>query len=362
MSDPPAHLSKSRRKALQLLLSLGVVAVVFFFALPRFADFSKVWAEVRAMTWIEVLTLVVAALWNFATYWFVMVASLPGSNLWQAMKVNLTSTAVSNTLPGGSALGIGVTYGMYSAYGFSHSELGLSAVVSGLWNNFVKLGMPILALSLLALQGEATAGRVAAALIGVGALAAAILLFALSLHSDRFARRLGQRVGSVVSFARRVLHKPPTTPLAERFSRFRREAIALLRGRWLSLTLATLVSHLSLFVVLLLSLRHIGVSDAEVGWAEALAAFSFVRLVTALPITPGGLGVVELGLVAALVAAGGARAQVVAAVLVYRVLTYVLPIPFGLAAYLQWRRGSEDRKVRAEQRRAGRGVAEESAP
>jgi uncharacterized membrane protein YbhN (UPF0104 family) len=50
-------------------------------------------------------------------------------------------------------------------------------------------------------------------------------------------------------------------------------------------------------------------------------ACAFIRLVSALPITPGGLGVVELGLTAALIAAGGDRAEVVAGVLVYRALT-----------------------------------------
>jgi uncharacterized protein (TIRG00374 family) len=101
------------------------------------------------------------------------------------------------------------------------------------------------------------------------------------------------------------------------------------------------------------------VSEAEVGWIEVLAAFAFIRLVSALPITPGGLGIVELGLTAALVAAGGAEAQVVAAVLVYRALTYLLPIPFGLAAYLRWKSRSESRKERAEARRAA--LAKESA-
>jgi putative heme transporter len=44
-------------------------------------------------------------------------------------------------------------------------------------------------------------------------------------------------------------------------------------------------------------------------------------------------------LIGGLVAAGGARPQVVAAVLVYRALTWLLPIPVGIGAYL-WRRRS----------------------
>jgi len=104
------------------------------------------------------------------------------------------------------------------------------------------------------------------------------------------------------------------------------------------LTFWTVIGHLSLYAVLVVALRQVGVSDDEVGWAEILAVFAFARLLTAVPLTPGGLGIVELALISGLTAAGGAHAQVVAAVLVYRVLTYVIPIPFGLITYVYWRR------------------------
>ena len=70
----------------------------------------------------------------------------------------------------------------------------------------------------------------------------------------------------------------------------------------------------------------------------ALAVFAFVRLLTAIPLTPGGLGVVELGMIGGLTTAGGNHAQVVAAVLVYRLLTYVAPIGFGVLTYVFYKR------------------------
>ena len=112
--------------------------------------------------------------------------------------------------------------------------------------------------------------------------------------------------------------------------KFRDRTLLLLRARWPLITVLTLVSHLSLFLVLLLSLRFVGVSEPEVSWLEALAVFAFARLLTAIPLTPGGLGVVEVALITGLAAAGGARAQVAAGVLIFRALTYVLPIPIGL--------------------------------
>jgi uncharacterized protein (TIRG00374 family) len=331
---------------LQGLVSAVLVVAIFAFALPKLADFSEVWAAITAMTPLELGTLFLVALWNLVTYWFVIVASLPGSNVWQAMKVNQASTAVANTLPGGGAIGLGVTYGMFAGYGFSRTEISLSVLVSGIWNNFVKLGMPIVALAALAASGDATPGLITAAIIGVLVLAGALGLFAATLRSDALARRVGAGLGRVVAFFKRLFKKPVSDTWSESFSRFRKDTIVLLRERWLRLTVATLISHFSLYLVLLLALRHVGVSETDVSWSQVLASFAFVRLVSALPITPGGLGVVELGLTAALAAAGGADAQVVAAVLLYRALTYLLPIPLGALAYLKWRKGAEARKER----------------
>jgi uncharacterized protein (TIRG00374 family) len=114
--------------------------------------------------------------------------------------------------------------------------------------------------------------------------------------------------------------------------------MGLLRRRWHVLTLATLAGHLSVFAVLLVSLRVLDVPASEVDWIEAFAAWSVVRVLGSLPITPGGLGIVELGLTSLLVGFGGGQAEVVAAVLVYRFLTMVPTLVLGLAAAATWRR------------------------
>ena len=91
--------------------------------------------------------------------------------------------------------------------------------------------------------------------------------------------------------------------------------------------------------MLLVAVRAVGISQDEIGWAEVLAAFAFVRLISAIPITPGGLGVVELGLTAALASgqSSAVASQAAAAVLLYRALTFLLPIPVGVGCYLYWR-------------------------
>jgi uncharacterized protein (TIRG00374 family) len=228
---------------------------------------------------------------------------------------------------------------MLTSWGFAVSAIARSAVVTGIWNNFVKLGMPVLALAFLALEGGVTPGRLAAAGIGIAVLVAAVVIFALILKSDRLARAVGRAVGWVVDHLLSLARRDPIGGWDDRTANFRTETIGLLRHRWIGLTAATLLSHISLYLVLLFTLRSVGVSQEELSWIAVLAAFSFVRLISALPITPGGVGVVELGYAAAMTIGMDdlTSAQVVAAILVFRAITYLLPIPLGLISYVVWR-------------------------
>jgi uncharacterized protein (TIRG00374 family) len=328
------------KRYVQGLLSTAIVVGIFVGVMPQIADYADVWATIRSLTGLETATLALFAVWNLATYWFLLVAALPGLRVREAAVVNQASTAVSNSLPGGGAIGVGVTLAMLTSWGFRISAIARSALITGIWNNFVKLGMPVLALALLALENDVTPARIASATVGLAVLAGTIVTFGLILKSDRLARRIGNALGGLVSQLRRLFRQPPVTGWNERAAGFRSDTIGLLQHRWLQLTLAAVISHLSLYLVLLITLRHVGVGPASLSWIQVLAAFAFVRLISALPVTPGGVGVVELGYAAAMTVGMGAstRAQVVAAILVFRAITYALPIPLGAVCYVIWRR------------------------
>jgi putative heme transporter len=334
------------------LISLALLAAVFVWFLPQFTSLSAVWSSITAMSWLELALLAAVTVWNLATYQFVMVTSMPGMRLREATVSTMTTTAVSNTIVGGAALSLGLTYAMNTSWGFSRSRTSVGLLVSGLWNNFAKLALPVLALAALALaSGTPTTGRLLAGLGGVGALVAAVVLLGLLLRSRESAARIGTGAGRLVSAVRRPFGRPPVQGWDRATTKFRDRTALLLRARWHWLTLATVVSHLSLFAVLLVALRAVGVDAGEVSAVEALAVFAFARLLTAVPFTPGGLGVIELALITGLSAAGGERAEVAAAVLIFRGLTYVLPILLGAIAYLFWR---HDRSWRREPNSAPR--------
>jgi uncharacterized protein (TIRG00374 family) len=346
--ETPAPVERSARplwrRLLGPLLSVVLLGAVFFWFLPQFTSISDVWTSVRSMSWAEVAVLVLAAVWNLATYQFVVVSTMPGLTFRQATVSTETTTAVSNTVLGGAAISLGLTYAMNSSWGFSRSRTSVSLLVSGLFNNFAKLGLPVLALALLAFSSPPTPGRLLAGLAGMAGLVVVVVGLWLLMRSQESAARLGRGMGGVASAVVRPFGRPPVQGWDRATTKFRDRTALLLHARWHWITLATLVSHLSLFVVLLLALRFVGVTADQVSWAEALAVFAFARLLTAIPFTPGGLGVVELALITGLAAAGGPRAMVAAGVLIFRALTYVLPIPLGLVTYVIWQRNRSWRR------------------
>jgi uncharacterized protein (TIRG00374 family) len=337
---PPATTRRSRTRLLfQVVLSLVLVVAIFYFLRKKF-DPAEMWTAISAMTWLELATLGLLAAWNLCTYAFVWMSVTPGLGFWRAMMMTQATTAVANTVPGGSAIGIGMTYSMLGSWGYSRSRSTTAVLVSGVWNSFIKLGMPVLALALVALQGGASERRVVAALLGIAGLVAAIVVFALMLRSEEQARRFGLLAGRVASRLLGLVRRPPVAGWESATVKFRARTIGLVERRWVAITLWSLVSHLSLYLVLLVALRDVGVGDSEVGWAEVLAVFAIARLATAIPLTPGGLGFVEGVLVTGLVGAGGDPDEVAAAVVVYRALTWALPILVGIGCYLWWRRRS----------------------
>ncbi|MEO2105767.1 MAG: YbhN family protein [Actinomycetota bacterium] len=329
------------RRWLSFGLAAAVVAGVFVVILPQVSDMAEVWDTIRGLSGTAIAVLLVATVWNQITYWLVAVVARPGLTLGKAAGMNLAATAVANTVPAGGGVGVGLSATILGSWGFSAAEIGRYVVVTGIWNNFVKLGMPIAALALLAFTGEANQRLVLAAVIGLAVLAVSIAGLIGLLRNERVARRIGRALQSAIGWLMRPFPKRPPSDLADRAAAFREDSRELLSGRWHWLTLATVVGHVSLFLVLLVTIRVIGIESDDLTWIEALAGYSFARLITAVPVTPGGVGLIELGYVGVFAQFGADKNAAVAAVLVFRMISYLLPIPLGGLAYLLWARNDD---------------------
>jgi uncharacterized protein (TIRG00374 family) len=353
VSTPSRKRTSNGWRIAQIILAVAVVAVSFLYAIPKIANYSEVWTEITDMTPLELEFLLAATALNLVTYWWANMVSIPNLGLWQAAVNNQTSTTVANTMPGGGYVSIAVSYEMYRAWGFSKTDVGLSVAVTSVLNIFAKLALPAIALLLIIVTHRASGSLIGASIIGVVILLGAVVLFGLLMWKKRFARAIGSGLGRAATWVARRFRRPSTFDWGETAVRFRRNMIDFLVERWFRLTGTTILSHLSLYLVLLLALRFVGVADAEVNWAQVLGVFAFARLLTAVPITPGGLGIVEVAYIGGLILAGEGHAdvptdvfhaQVTAAVLVFRALTYGIQIPLGAITYAIWRTNTSWRK------------------
>jgi uncharacterized protein (TIRG00374 family) len=334
-----SFLRKPQTKRLLLAgASLAIIVVTFVYFLPTIANYGQVWDVVRDLSWQQILLLLAATALNLVTFAPPWMVALPGITFIQALTVTQASTALSIVVPGGIAAGVAGSYGILRKWGFALQDVTRAITLTGLWNQFLNLSFPIIAVFLLALEGESTAALATVAFVGVAILGVAIAAFVLVLVNDRLAEDIGNVAARVANWALGKIHRGPVCWDGKSFERFRNEAGDLLERRWHMLTLASLAGNATVFLLLLVSLRTLGVSAAQVTVVEAFAAWAVARLAGSVPITPGGIGVVELALTGTLVGFGGNNAGVVAAVLVYRFLTAVPTLLLGLGAAFTWRR------------------------
>lgn len=330
--------SRRIRRAVLTGVGLGVVAVTFAYLLPTIANYAEVWDAVRQLSASQVGALLCATALNLATFPPPWQVALPRLGYLRALELTQASSALAIVVPGGPAAGAAGAYGMSRRWGFRGHDITRAITLTSLWNQFFNLSFPIVAVFLLTITGEQTAALATAAFVGVAILGVVVAGFVLILVSDRLARELGDVAARLTSWARAKIRRGPVAWTGSSFERFRNDVGGFVERRWPALTAASLANGLTVFALLLVSLRVLDVPASQVSVVEAFAAWALIRIVASIPLTPGGIGVSELGLTGTLVGFGGGQARVVAAVLVYRFLTVVPTLVLGLVAAFTSRR------------------------
>jgi uncharacterized membrane protein YbhN (UPF0104 family) len=329
---------KGRRKQIVLgALGLAVVVITFAVVLPRIASYTDVWAVVKQLDTTWLLALGAAVVVNVVTYAPPWMIALPGLRFRQALPFTQASTALTYVAPGGGIVGMAGSYGLLRMWGFGSSDVARAVTLTGIWNQLANLLLPVMAVLLLALDEESSPLLTTVAVIGAAVFAVAVVLLALVFWSDALARGIGDFCQRALNRVLRALRRNTVEGWAERLVHFRRATVDLIRRRWPWLTLAAILGNVTVFVVLLVSLRAVGIGAGEITWVEAFAGWSLARALQLIPLTPGGVGPVELGMTGILVGFGGANAEVVAAVLIYRAFTVVPTLLLGLATMAAWR-------------------------
>jgi uncharacterized membrane protein YbhN (UPF0104 family) len=198
-------------------------------------------------------------------------------------------------------------------------------------SNVLPLVMPAIGLVLLSTQSEVPGSVWTLALIGLAVSLVLLVLALLIIRSEQFARRFGARLGRFLNWLRGMARRPPGEDLGETVVTWRRDVVDIFRARALGLVGLFVLREVATYLVLLVSLRGMGVESQVLTPVEIFAVYTVVRLATLVEITPGNVGITEALYISALDWAAGGRESdaIVAAVFVFRMFTYLGPILFG---------------------------------
>jgi uncharacterized protein (TIRG00374 family) len=322
------------------IVTIVVLLIVFVGVFPQFASYAEAWDSIQAMSAPWLVALSVAVVVNILVYVWPLQAAIPGLRYWPTFMVRQTSYAISNGVPAGGAIGLGVQYAMLESYGVGAPEAAAGIGINSVWNMIATLGLPIIAAILLVFTGQSDSQFVLIAVLGVVAIAVGAILLALVLHSNEEARRIGAFGERAVNWVLRIVHRHADLGLGEKLVSFRESTVDVIRARWALLTATNFLMQLTSFAILFIALRAIQASDGSTPttFAECLAAFAFGRLASFIPIPPGGLGTVDAAIVAILSAFGATNADALAADLVWRAGTFIPQVVAGIITFVIWRR------------------------
>jgi putative heme transporter len=328
---------RRRRAVLRSALGIALVVGVFAAILPRIASYGSVAHHLATVSAPWAAGLAAAAVLDVLTAalpWRVLLPQLPWTG---ALGFTQASTALTIVLPGGAPLGMAFSFAFLRRLQVRAGAAGFAVALTGIWSQVMIFLYPLVGAVLVLGSGDLSGSSLAIAAASGGAAAVLVVLALAVLRSPAAALRLGDLAGRVACRLARLVRRTPPAWSGEALVRLREERLGELRRRWPALTAATLANQLTGYVLLELSLRAVGISFAEVLPSEAFLAWSIGRVLSSLPLTPGGIGIVELGLIGSLVGFGAPHAHVVAAVLLFRALVIVPTLVAGGVALLGFR-------------------------
>jgi hypothetical protein len=342
----PSSLRPALRRAwpvVRWLLGLGILALALWAlsshrdelsGLPQVFDHLRWW-------WIPPALIVEAASFVcFAGLQYELLRSgglaAPESPL---VKMTLAAQAISNSLPGGSAFSVVYGFRWFRRFGADDT---LAA-----WSLVGTVVASSLSLSLVATGGLALATGEGASLdlipVIVGVFLVTLAVAALFI----FERPLAAVVTWTMRASHRVIGRP-RTDVAAHIARVMDMVTAVRLGWRQVVTIVAWGTFNWLFDCACFAMMFLAVGS-PIPWKGLLLAYGAGQLAANLPITPGGLGVVEGSITIALVNFGGNQASTVSAVLMYRVISFwlVLIVGWGLWGQLayQVRRGRWSRQA-----------------
>ncbi len=315
------------------IILLAVTAICLYIFAPSLAEVFEAWdrlGEVHPLAVGAVLLLEAA---SFVCVWHLQRIALGTTQWFSIATTQLAGNAFNRITPGGGATGTALQARMLTDAGFPAAKAATALTVQSLLITGAVAVMPILSLPAIVIAGiDVPGGLAEGAWFGAGLFATMLAVGGLLLGSRQFACRLGQVIEAV---ANKFPRDTPLKGLGERIVNERDEIRHTMGEQWPAALGAAVGRWAFEYFALLVTLYAIGANPDP--WL-VLLAFVFACVLGMIPFTPGGLGFVEAGLTGALALAGVSAEEAVLATLVFRLVSFWLPLPFGAAAAYAYRR------------------------
>ena len=248
-----------RQTIIRVTLTLLLLYLIFGVLIPSFASYEDVWDALTSLDpltvlFLTALTLVVEGCKAGAFALIIEPLRFPDAFLAQE-----SAAVISNTVPGPS--GTAARYVTYRKLGISTEDFATSYVVNSSVSNVLPLVLPSIGLALLSTQSDVPGAVWTLALVGLGVSLALLVLAVLIMRSEQFARRFGARVGRFLNWLRGMARRPPGEELGETVVKWRSDVVEHLPARALGLVGLFVLREVATYVILLASLRAMGVDD-----------------------------------------------------------------------------------------------------
>ncbi|MBC7708213.1 flippase-like domain-containing protein [Polaromonas sp.] len=295
----------NRRK----VLNIALIAVFIYAILPQFSNFRgalEVFSDV-GLWWLPLIAVMSIATYFLTGLIYVILVDVP-LKLWPTFLVQLAASFVSKIVPGG--IGGGSFNGRYFVKAGVSTEESSAVVVSATAIGFIMFGIPLFLFLLL------TGGSVLKLLhFHVPAVAFLAVVIALIVGgiviavNKKLRRRVFQSVLQFVANLRDIATSP--------------------RQLFMASATSLLVS-LAYIACLYFCIKAFGI---QLGFLSAVIVYATAIIAKSTIPTPGGLGPLEIAMVSSMIGFGVDKPQALAAIILYRLATFWLPIPFSLLAY-----------------------------
>jgi uncharacterized protein (TIRG00374 family) len=307
--------------------------VAIYIVMPSLIAVFGAWPRLSTLNPIWFTAALAAEVVSFTCNFALQRLALRTRGWFAVVTAGLTGNAVTDSLPGGDAVGAAIQFRMLTAAGLDTDTAvgGLTAFsllgVGGL------LALPLFVLPAILAGAPVSRGLVHTALLGLAGFVLYAIFGVIVLRTERPLAAVGRAAQSVWNRVTRG-RRPPVTDLDQRLLAERDTIRSVLGEKWPQAIMLTAGRLGFDYGCLLAALRATGADPRP---SLVLLAYAAAGIIALFPLSPGGLGIVEASLSGLLILAGVHPAYAVLATLAYRIASYWLPLLAGPPAYLMFR-------------------------